>query len=293
MRDFFVKEITIVGPGLIGSSIGLSAKEKKIVGRIIGIDSNKSNLADAINIGSIDCGYNKIDENISNSDIIFICTPVKSITRIFQKLLPYVKKKAIISDVGSVKNIFNKSHYKLIENHCDLIPGHPIAGTEFSGASNSKKDMFENKWCVLTPMSSSKKSLQIIKKFWIKLGMNISNMTPEEHDKIVSITSHLPHLIAFAIVETSVKFDPKVKNKLINLSAGGFRDFTRIASSDPKMWTDIFLENKKNIIKTLEIFTKDLNTFKNLIKKNDDKKISQLIKKSKNVRKRIVSLKQT
>ncbi|MDC3090761.1 prephenate dehydrogenase/arogenate dehydrogenase family protein [Rickettsiales bacterium] len=291
-NSIFIEEVTIIGPGLIGASIGLALKQKKIVGKIIGIDKNKKNLHDAIKNGSIDIGLSEINEAISNSDLFFLCTPVSQIQPCIKKLIPFLKKDSIVTDVGSVKNIFPKKLFSELKKVSDFIPGHPIAGTEFSGAKNAIKDLFDNKWCIITPENNTKKNILKIKKIWEKIGMNVSLMTPEEHDKVMSITSHLPHLIAFTIVGTAISYDNKEKSKLLNFSAGGFRDFTRIASSDPKMWRDIFLNNKDNILDTVDKFVKDLKKFRTLINNNKSNEIYNFIKKAKSVRKKIINLKQ-
>lgn len=293
MKKNIINEVTIIGPGLIGSSLGLALKKKKIVNRIIGIDPDKKNLENAKNIGSIDISQSKPDSKINKSDILFLCSPVKTFPKIVDNILPYIKKGAIISDVGSVKNIFDKKTISNIRKVGDLVPAHPIAGTEFSGATNAKIDLFENKWCILTPENSSVRNISLIRKIWEKIGMKVSIMKSNEHDKLMSITSHLPHLIAFTIVGTASKYEKKEKNRLLNFSAGGFRDFTRIAASDPTMWRDIFLTNKKNMLKIIKEFSKDLEIFRKLIEVEDEKKIFDLINQTKSIRKKIVSLNQS
>ena len=286
-----INEITIIGPGLIGSSLGLALKKKGISKKIVGIDNSKTNLTDAIKNKSIDEPRTQLDERIGNSQIIFICTPVSHIESLVKKILPFISdKKTIITDVGSVKKCFTKKTLSLIKNKCNLVPGHPIAGTEFSGAKNAKLKLFEKKWCILTPLNKKDKSVLIIKKIWQKIGMNVSIMTVDEHDKIMSITSHLPHLIAFTIVGTAFGIDLKKKRDLINFSAGGFKDFTRIGSSDPKMWTDIFIQNKKHLLKTLDNFLKDIDDFKKLIENENISKIYSSLERNKKIRKSVVQL---
>ena len=282
------KEITIIGPGLIGASLGLALKRKKICQKIIGIDTSKKNLRDAYLVKSIDEKREQIDERIKESSIIFICTPVSSISNIIDKLSIYTEKNQIISDVGSVKNIFERKTLKLNGKKFSLVPGHPIAGTEHSGAKNAFKSMFEDKWCILTPISNNKKSIQIIYKIWKKIGMKVAIMKVNEHDKIMSITSHLPHLIAFTIVGTAFNLNIKKKNELINFAAGGFKDFTRIGSSDPKMWTDIFLKNKEFIKDTLSLFLKDIEKIKKLIEDEKYSQIFRLLKRTKEIRNSII-----
>ena len=282
------EEITIIGPGLIGGSIGLNFKQKKLAERIIGIDTSKHNLIDALERGVIDDYKLKIDDTISKSEIIFICTPVSSINNILDKIVPFISKKNIVTDTGSVKNIFKKATIKRINEVSNFLPGHPVAGTEHSGAKNSLINLFDGKWCILTPLNQNKSARKIISDIWKSLGMKIAIMTTDEHDKIMSITSHLPHLIAFTIVNTAFELDIKKKKELINFSAGGFRDFTRIGSSDSNMWSDIFMENKKYIISTLDNFIHDLQKFRELIKNNEKEKIFEILKRTKIIRKSII-----
>ncbi len=206
-----IDEITIIGPGLIGSSLGLALKSKKIVKKIVGIDKSKNNLKDALNNNSIDESRNIIDQRVSKSEFIFICTPVSFIDEIVSKLVPFVSKKNFITDTGSVKNIFKKSTIKNISTISNFIPGHPIAGTENSGAKNAFNGLFEGKWCILTPIDEKDKNLKKVSALWKYIGMEIAIMRVDEHDKIMSITSHLPHLIAFTIVNTAFKIDIKKK----------------------------------------------------------------------------------
>ena len=290
MKDIKFEEITIIGPGLIGASLGLILKKKKIAKKIVGIDVSKKNIKDAINNKSIDEGRLKVDEKIRRSNVIFICTPVSFIDSITNQIFPYLSDNSIVSDVGSVKNCFKAKTIKLFEKKSFLLPGHPIAGTEHSGAKSAKLNLFLNKWCILTPIKKKKKQISIISNIWKRIGAKISIMSADQHDKIMSITSHLPHLIAFTIVGTAFKIDLKKKKELINFSAGGFRDFTRIGSSDPKMWVDIFIHNKKYLLKTLKNFSSDIKILESSIKNCNEKKIFNILKKNKEIRKSILKI---
>ena len=290
MKDIKFEEITIIGPGLIGASLGLILKNKKIAKKIVGIDVSKKNIKDAIDNKSIDEGRLKIDEKIRKSDVIFICTPVSFIDSITNQIFPYISDNCIVTDVGSVKNCFTARTIKLFEKKSFLLPGHPIAGTEYSGAKSAKLNLFLNKWCILTPIKKKKKQVSIISNIWKRIGAKISMMSADQHDKIMSITSHLPHLIAFTIVGTAFKIDLKKKKELINFSAGGFRDFTRIGSSDPKMWVDIFIHNKKYLLKTLKNFSTDIKILESSIKNCNEKKIFNILKKNKEIRKSILKI---
>ena len=213
---------------------------------------------------------------------------MSSINNILDNISPFMTKKNIITDTGSVKNIFKRATIKRINEVSNFLPGHPVAGTEHSGAKNALLNVFEGKWCILTPLNQNKSAKKVIANIWESLGMKIAIMTPDEHDKIMSITSHLPHLIAFTIVNTAFELDIKKKKELINFSAGGFRDFTRIGSSDSKMWSDIFMENKKHLINTLDNFIHDLQQFRELIKNNEKEKIFEILKRTKIIRKSII-----
>ena len=281
-------EITIIGPGLIGASLGLALKSKNICKKIVGIDKSKANLKDAINMKAIDEGRDLVNNEIKKSSIIFICTPVSKINNLILEIAKYSTKDQIISDVGSVKDIFNAEILKLNYKKFSLVPGHPIAGTEYSGAANSKKNLFQNKWCILTPIKNKDKSTKLISKIWEDIGMKVAIMKIKEHDKIMSITSHLPHLIAFTIVGTAFNLDIKKKQALINFSAGGFKDFTRIGSSDPQMWTDIFFANKEYLNKTFNTFLKDIESFMQNLNSGNSEEIFMLLKRTKQIRKSIL-----
>ena len=289
MKNTQFQEITIIGPGLIGASLGLILKNKKIAKKIVGIDVSKKNIKDAIDNKSIDEGRLRIDEKIKRSEIIFICTPVSLIDSIANQIFPYLSNHSIVTDVGSVKNCFTTKTIKLYEKKSFLLPGHPIAGTEHSGAKSAKLNLFLNKWCILTPIKK-KKQVSIISNIWKRIGAKISIMSADQHDKIMSITSHLPHLIAFTIVGTAFKIDLKKKKELINFSAGGFRDFTRIGSSDPKMWVDIFIHNRKYLLKTLKNFSNDIKILENSIKNCKENEILNILKKNKEIRKSILKI---
>lgn len=281
-------KITIIGPGLIGASLGLSLKKNHLAKIVHGVDSNKYNLHEAKKINAIDTMHRNIDRSISSSDIVFVCTPVGEFSQIFQNLNKFLTKKTIVTDVGSVKAFFNKKPFTNFEN-LNIIPGHPIAGTEHSGAKNSDINLFKNRWCILTPTKKSRR-IKTIEDLWKKIGMKVAKMSPEKHDKIMSVTSHLPHLIAFTIVGTAFNLSPNDRESLLKFSAGGFRDFTRIGSSDPKMWHDIFLKNKKHILKTLDKFNDDLKLFKVLISSENSSKILSILKKNKTIRGKITKL---
>ena len=282
------KQTTLIGIGLIGSSIARAIKKKNLSKRIcIFSRSQKTiNKAKKLKLGNIYTTHLK--QSVKNSDLVILCTPLSTYETILKKISNNIMPNAILSDVGSVKLSVDKIFSKFLNKGFHIIPAHPIAGTEKSGPEAGFAELFVRRWCVLTPSSNyDKKSLNKIQKLWINLGSKTFIMKPENHDKILALTSHMPHLISYSIVSSVLNINAKEKSKVIKFSAGGFRDFTRIASSDAIMWKDIFLNNKKNLLKTVKEFEKSLNLIKNLVKTGKSKKLLNIFTKTKQIRKLI------
>ena len=282
------KQTTLIGIGLIGSSIARAIKKKNLSKRIcIFSRSQKTiNKAKKLKLGNIYTTHLK--QSVKNSDLVILCTPLSTYETILKKISNNIMPNAILSDVGSVKLSVDKIFSKFLNKGFHIIPAHPIAGTEKSGPEAGFAELFVRRWCVLTPSSNyDKKSLNKIQKLWINLGSKTFIMKPENHDKILALTSHMPHLISYSIVSSVLNINAKEKSKVIKFSAGGFRDFTRIASSDAIMWKDIFLNNKKNLLKTVKEFEKSLNLIKNLVKTDKSKKILNIFSKTKQIRRLI------
>ena len=282
------KQTTLIGIGLIGSSIARAIKKKNLSKRIcIFSRSQKTiNKAKKLKLGNIYTTHLK--QSVKNSDLVILCTPLSTYETILKKISNNIMPNAILSDVGSVKLSVDKIFSKFLNKGFHIIPAHPIAGTEKSGPEAGFAELFVRRWCVLTPSSNyDKKSLNKIQKLWINLGSKTLIMKPEKHDKILALTSHMPHLISYSIVLSVLNINAKEKSKVIKFSAGGFRDFTRIASSDAIMWKDIFLNNKKNLLKTVKEFEKSLNLIKNLVKTDKSKKLLNIFSKTKQIRKLI------
>ena len=287
------KQTTLIGIGLIGSSIARAIKKKNLSKRIcIFSRSQKTiNKAKKLKLGNIYTTHLK--QSVKNSDLVILCTPLSTYETILKKISNNIMVNAILSDVGSVKLSVDKIFSKFLNKGFHIIPAHPIAGTEKSGPEAGFAELFVRRWCVLTPSNNyDKKSLNKIQKLWINLGSKTLIMKPENHDKILALTSHMPHLISYSIVSSVLNINAKEKSKVIKFSAGGFRDFTRIASSDAIMWKDIFLNNKKNLLKTVKEFEKSLNLIKNLIKTNKSKKLLNIFSKTKQIRRLIEKEKQ-
>ena len=285
--------ILIVGCGLIGSSILRGSLSKKISKNIYVIEKSKKNISLIKKIDKKIKFLNKIDHKVSNMDLIVLSTHMSQYKNLIKKLLKHISSKNLITDTGSTKrnieNLINKNEIlKRI-----FIPSHPIAGSEVSGPEFGDKNLFKDKWCIiLKGNDKSKKNQKKIEKFWKKLGSKIVFMNSNDHDKIFSITSHLPHLIAYNLVKTAIDFQKKNKKNIIKYSAGGLRDFSRTAASNEIMWRDIFFENKDNIIDSINVFIRNLKNFKKLIKNQNNTNVLKILKNSKKVRKQIIDLKQ-
>ena len=287
------KQTTLIGIGLIGSSISRAIKENHLSEKIFVYSRTKKTIqrAKKLNLGNF--YTSDLKESVKGSDLIIICSPLSTYGNILKVISNIIMPGAILTDVGSAKLNVIKAFYKLRNINFNILPAHPIAGTEKSGPDAGYSKLFNKRWCVITPMGKNdNKSLIKLKKLWYKFGSKVKIMNSEKHDKILAITSHMPHLISYAIVSSSLKANAKEKSQIIKFSAGGFRDFTRIAASDPTMWRDIFIDNKKNLLKVTKEFEKSLNLLKKYIKNNNQKKLEEIFLKTKKVRKLIEKEKQ-
>ena len=223
------------------------------------------------------------------SDLIIIATPLSSYENVILKIKDTLKNGTILTDVGSVKeNIINLVDKNIPEN-ISWIPSHPIAGTEESGPEAGFSELFQNRWCILTPSKTAKeKDIKLLETFWNKIGSKVDIMEAKQHDYILSITSHIPHLIAYNIVNTSLNIQDEKGSSIVKYSAGGLRDFTRIAASNPIMWRDVFIQNKKNTSKIIDKFIENLEDLKKAIKNKNEKKLEKIFTKTKKIRKEIL-----
>ena len=288
-----MKNILIIGCGLIGSSVLRAIHSQKISKNIYIYEKSKKNilLIKKLNIG---CKViNKLKKININFDLVIFCTPMSQYSKIILKINKFLTDETIVTDVGSTKELSTKNVKKQLKRNITWIPSHPIAGSEVSGAKHGDKNLFKNKWCILIKEKNiKKKHLSKLKSFWKKLGAKVIMMSPKEHDMVFSITSHLPHLVAYNLVKTATDFEKVKKYNLIKYSAGGLRDFSRIAASNEIMWRDVFFSNQKNIISAINLFIKNLNSFKKNIKTRDNKQLIKKLINSKKVRKQIIQLKQ-
>ena len=285
------KKLLIIGCGLIGSSVLRASISKKISKKIFIYEKSKKNISKIKKINSKIMIIKKLDKVISDIDLVLISTPMSQYEKIIPHLNSFLGKKSIITDVGSTKESVLKLKNKKLNKHLDWISSHPISGSEVSGPEFGTKNLFLNKWCIVLKDKNKGKLKKII-SFWKKLGSNVILMNPSDHDKIFALTSHLPHLIAYNLIKTAQDFQKKQKKNIIKYSAGGLRDFSRIAASNEIMWRDIFFNNKKNMINAIDMFIRNLNSFKKNIKNSEDKNLRKKMINSKKVRKQIINLKQ-
>ena len=285
------KKLLIIGCGLIGSSILRGSINKKISKKIFIYEKSKKHISKIKKINSKIIILEKLDKRISDVDFVILSTPMSQYEKIIPYLNKFLDKKSIITDVGSTKiNILNLKNKKLNKS-LNWILSHPISGSEVSGPEYGSKTLFLNKWCIVVS-DKNKKNINKVVNFWKKLGSKVILMDPYEHDKIFALTSHLPHLVAYNLIKTAQDFQKKQKKNIIKFSAGGLRDFSRIAASNEIMWRDVFFNNKKNMISAINMFIRNLNSFKKNIQNFEDKNLRKKLVNSKKVRQQIIDLKQ-
>ena len=284
-------KLLIIGCGHIGSSILRASIKKKIAKKYFVYEKSIKNNSTIKKINSKVILLKKLDHNISDIDFIILSTPMSSYSRIITSFNKFLTNKAIITDVGSTKKNVLKLKKNKLDKSLNWILSHPIAGSEVSGPEYGKANLFNNRWCIITKQKTDKK-VEKVERFWKKIGCKVIFMNPEEHDKIFAITSHLPHLIAYNLIKTAQDFQHKERKNLIKFSAGGLRDFSRTAASNEIMWRDIFFNNKKNMLLAINMFVKNLNSFKRNIEKLEDTKLRKKLLNSKKIRKEIIKLKQ-
>jgi len=281
-------KISIIGCGLIGSSILRAVEQKKLATEISVFDkSPKVNDYLKKNFSIEIC--NNISDVVKDADLVIIASPLSSYNEILLSIQSNLKENVILTDTGSAKKEVNKIINNLNLKNVKWIASHPIAGTEYSGPEAGFAGLFNNRWCILSADKKvSKDKISELEKFWSKLGSKVKLMSFEDHDYILSLTSHLPHAVAYSIVKTAINNEDKFKDDVIQYSAGGLRDFTRIAASDPLMWKDIFIDNSDNILKVLDNYSKNLEEIKTAIKNKDSKKLLDIFSSTKKVRKEII-----
>ena len=283
------KKVCIIGCGLIGSSLARAIKKNNLAEKIVSSNRSDATNKKVVELKIVDDSSSDTKKMADGSDLVVIATPLSSYEDVISKIKNSLKNEVILTDVGSVKeNIINLVEKNIPEN-ISWIPSHPIAGTEESGPEAGFSELFQNRWCILTPSKKAKeKDINLLQTFWEKVGSKVDIMEAKQHDYILSITSHIPHLIAYNIVNTSLNIQDEKESTIVKYSAGGLRDFTRIAASNPIMWRDVFIQNKKNTSKMVDKFIRNLEDLKKAIENEDGKKLEQIFTKTKKIRKDII-----
>lgn len=281
--------VALIGLGLIGSSLAHAMRRSGLAGSIVGTARSAETRATALRLGFVDEVFDDAVATVADADLVILCIPVGASATAAREILPALKPGAILSDVGSVKGAFARDVGPYVPAGIHFIPGHPIAGTEHSGPESGFAELFDGRWCILTPSPGTDAgAVARTKAFWQACGSSVEIMTPERHDLVLAITSHLPHLIAYNIVGTADDLQSVTESEVIKFSAGGFRDFTRIAASDPTMWRDVFLNNKDAVIETLGRFSEDLAALQRAIRWGDGDMLFEFFTRTRAIRHRII-----
>jgi cyclohexadieny/prephenate dehydrogenase len=285
-----VGRLALIGIGLIGSSIARAARRRHVAGAIVAADHDAAVRARVAELAIADEVAPTLAEAVRGADLVILCVPVGAVGAVAAEIGPHLKQGAVVSDVGSVKAAVIAAIAPHLPEGVALIPAHPVAGTEQSGPDAGFETLFLHRWCILTPPDEADaKALTLVSGFWEALGSKVSVMTPAHHDLVLAITSHVPHLIAYNIVGTVADLEDATRSEVLTYSAGGFRDFTRIAASDPTMWRDVFLHNKDAVLEMLGRFNEDLTALQRMIRRGDGDGLFDLFTRTRAIRRGIVA----
>jgi cyclohexadieny/prephenate dehydrogenase len=284
-------KLALIGFGLIGGSIARAARAQGLVGKIVTTARSEKTRARVKELGIVDDVVETNAEAVRDADLVILCIPVGACGPVTQEIAADLKTGAIISDVGSVKGAVVKDMAPHLPAGVHFIPAHPVAGTENSGPDSGFAELFINRWCILTPPEGTDAAaVERLRAFWAAIGAKVETMTPDHHDLVLAITSHLPHLIAYTIVGTADELAQVTSSEVMKFSAGGFRDFTRIAASDPTMWRDVFLNNKDAVLEMLGTFNEDLSKLTRAIRRGDGEALYEHFARTRAIRRGIVEI---
>ncbi len=285
--------VAFIGIGLIGSSMARVMKRDKLAGTIVACARRPETLGVCLKLGIADEVTSDYAAAVKNADLVVIATPISTNEAIAKAIAPHLKPGAIVTDVGSVKQAVIDAVAPHMPVGVHFVPAHPLAGTEHSGPEAGFAELFQGRWCILTPLpTTDAAAVEKVRAFWTHAGSKIEIMQPDHHDKVLAITSHLPHLIAYTIVGTADDLAEDLKQEVIQFSASGFRDFTRIAASDPVMWRDIFMNNREATLEVLQRFSEDLTALQRAIRRGDGESLEKLFARTRAIRRSIVEAKQ-
>lgn len=285
------KKITIIGIGLIGSSMARAIRQHNLTEKLVLTDASEEVLSKARELELADVVTPDIPKSVIGSDLVILAVPLGANKAVAEQICPMMAPGAILSDVGSTKSAVIKDIKEFLPESVDLVPAHPIAGTEHSGPEAGFPELFIDRWCILTPTDKTPiKSVEKVTALWEAFGAKIEIMEPNHHDLVLAITSHLPHLIAYTIVGTADDLEDDIKSEVIKFSASGFQGFTRIAASDPIMWRDVFLNNKDAVLEILQRFNEDITAMQKAIRRGDGKFLEESFTRTRAIRRQIVDM---
>src|SRR6195256_721169 len=285
------KKIALIGFGLIGGSIARAAREQGLAGEIVTTARSAKTRARVMELGIVDRVVETNAEAAKDADLVILCIPVGACGPVAEEIAAHLKPGAVVSDVGSVKGAVVRDMAPHLPANVHFVPAHPVAGTEHSGPDSGFAELFINRWCILTPPEGTDpKAVEKLRAFWAGLGAKVEVMTPDHHDLVLAITSHLPHLIAYTIVGTADELEGVTQSEVLKFSAGGFRDFTRIAASDPTMWRDVFLNNKDAVLEMLGAFQEDLSKLTRAIRRADGEVLFEHFSRTRAIRRGILDI---
>ncbi|MBV8650469.1 MAG: prephenate/arogenate dehydrogenase family protein [Alphaproteobacteria bacterium] len=287
------ERVAIIGIGLIGSSLARVLRRDRLAGEIVACARRPETRAKALELGIVDRAVEDPAEAVAGADLVVVATPLSAYAGIAARIGSKLRPGAIVTDVGSVKQAVIRDLGPAMPADVHFIPGHPVAGTEHSGPESGFAELFRDRWCILTPLpDTDAAALARVTALWEQAGMKVVSMDAEHHDKVLAMTSHLPHVIAYTIVGTATDLEESLKSEVIKFSAGGFRDFTRIAGSDPVMWRDIFLNNREAVLEMLQRFSEDLTALQRAIRWGEGDKLEELFTRTRAIRRSIIEAKQ-
>lgn len=282
-------KVCIIGLGLIGSSLARNLKGSDLVGHLAAVDISPRVCETVLELGIADSASTSFSKGVENADIVILAMSVGAIGGVADAIAPSLRAGAIVTDVGSVKEKVIQTLQVRLPEGTEIVGGHPIAGTEHSGPEAGFKELFNGRWCILTPLpDTSLCAIEKVSSIWQACGAKIEMMDPKRHDLVLGITSHLPHLIAYSIVDTANDLEGETKQDVIKFSASGFRGFTRIAASDPVMWRDVFLNNQEAVLEILGRFNEDLSALQKAIRKGDGDYLFQVFSRTRNIRRAVM-----
>ncbi|MEO1199947.1 MAG: prephenate/arogenate dehydrogenase family protein [Pseudomonadota bacterium] len=287
--DLRFSRAAIIGIGHQGGSIALAARQFDTVDEVVGFDADPATRARVETLGLVDRVSETLADAVHEADLILLCVPVGAMAGVADEMAGALDPAAVVTDVGSVKGLIARDVASRIPNRARVVPGHPIAGTEQSGPNSAFAQLFVGRWVILTPTPDTDAgAVERVSHFWRSIGARIEIMDPEHHDLVLAITSHIPHLIAYNIVGTAAHLEEITESEVIKFSAGGFRDFTRIAASDPTMWRDVFLSNREAVLEMLGRFSEDLTALQRAIRWGDGDALFDLFTRTRSIRRGII-----